>query len=133
MQFRTMMVIKAVVCLCFGVLLMLAPALSYSLFLGISLDDAGTFPARQYAAGLFGILLITWFGRNIPESDARWAIALGLCVYDGLGFLVTLLGLITGLLGPMAWSIVVLYLFLAIGFGYSAVKRPQPAMRAKPA
>ena len=67
------------------------------------------------------------------ESDARWAITLGLCIYDAVGFVLALVGEITGLLGPLAWSIVVLYLFLTIGFGYFLFKSPQPAMRAKTA
>ncbi len=133
MQFRTMMIIKAVVCLCFGVLILLAPAFSYSLFLGLSLDGGGAFAARQYAASLLGVMLLTWFGRNVPESDARWAITLGLCIYDAIGFVLALVGEITGLLSPMGWSIVVLYLLLAIGFGYFLLKSPQPAMRAKAA
>ncbi len=130
MQFRTMMIIKAVVCLCFGVLILLAPAFSYSLFLGLSLDPGGAFAARQYAVGMLGIMLITWFGRNVPESDVRWAIALGLCLYDAAGFVLSLVGEITGLLGPMGWSIVLLYLLLALGFGYFLVKRPQPVLHA---
>ena len=130
MQFRTMMIIKAVVCLCFGVLILLMPGFVYSLFLGISLDGAGAFAARQYGASLIGTLLITWFAREVPESDVRWAIALGLCLYDAVGFVLSLVGEITGLLSPMGWSIVVLYLLLALGFGYFLVKRPQPALHA---
>ncbi len=130
MKFQTMMIIKAVVCLCFGSLILLAPGFVYSLFLGLNLDPGGMFAARQYAAGMLGILFITWFGRNIPESQARWAIALGLCVYDAIGFVLTLVGEFTGLLSPMGWSIAVLYLFLALGFGYFLVGRPQPAAHA---
>ncbi len=133
MQFRTMMIIKAVVCLCFGVLILLTPGIVYSLFLGISLDGAGAFAARQYGASLIGTLLITWFARNATESNARWAITLGLCIYDAVGFVLCLVGEITGLLSPMGWSIVVLYLLLALGFGYFLVKSPQPAAQARPA
>ena len=130
MQFRTMMIIKAVVCLCFGVPILLAPGFAYSLFLGLSLDIGGAFAAREYAAAMLGILMIAWFARNVPESDVRWAIALGLCLYDAVGFGLSLVGEITGLLSPMGWSIVVLYLLLALGFGYFLVKRPQPALHA---
>ena len=124
MKFQTMMIIKAVVCLCFGVLILLSPGFVYSLFLGISLDPGGAFAARQYGISLIGTLLITWFARNAVESDARWAITLGLCIYDAMGFVLALAGEITGLLSPMGWSIVVLYLLLALGFGYFLIKTP---------
>ena len=128
-----MMIIKAIVCLCFGPLIMLAPIFTYSLFLGITLDQGGVFAAREYAASMLGILLLAWFARNVPESPARWAIALALCVYDALGFLLTLVGEITGQLSPMGWSIVAVYLFLALGFGYFLVKSPQAAAHPSPA
>jgi hypothetical protein len=131
MKFKTMMIIKAVVCLCFGVLILAVPVFAYQFFLGLNLDPAGIFTAREYGVSLIGILLITWFARNADESEARWAITLALCVYDALGFVLSLLGEITGLLGPMGWSIVVLYLFLAIGFGYFLIKSPLPVTSAR--
>jgi len=130
MKFQTMMIIKAVVCLCFGALILLTPGFTYTVFLGITLDPGGAFAARQYAASMIGILMITWFARNAPESPTRWAITLGLCIYDAVGFVLALVGEFTGLLNPMGWSIVVLYLFLALGFGYFLVKSPQPAVHA---
>jgi hypothetical protein len=133
MKFRTLMVIKAVVCVCFGSFILLAPVFAYSLFLGISLDGAGIFAAREYAASLIGTFLITWFARNIAPSDARWAITLGLCIYDAIGFVISLAGEITGLLSPMGWSIVVLYLLLALGFGYFLVGGAQPATQPRTA
>ncbi len=133
MKFKTMMIIKAVVCLCFGSLILAVPAFSYPIFLGLNLDPAGVFAARQYGASLIGVLFLTWFARNIEESPARRAIALALCVYDAIGFVLALVGEITGLLSPMGWSIVALYLLLAIGFGYFLVGSPQKVASPKTA
>lgn len=132
MKFSTMMVIKAVVCLLLGVPIVLVPAFMYSIF-GLSLDSGGAFAAREYGAAMIGILLITWFARNVPESPARWAIALGLCVYDAIGFVISLVAALTGVLNPLGWSVVLLYLLLALGFGYFLVRSPQPAIRPGPA
>jgi len=129
MKFHTMMTIKAVVCLVLGVPIVLVPTFMYSIF-GVSLDSGGAFAAREYGAAMIGILLITWFGRYVSESPVRWAIALGLCVYDALGFVVSLVAVLTGVLNALGWSIVLLYLLLAIGFGYFLVKSPQPAVHA---
>lgn len=116
MKLRTLMVIKAVVCL-LGIPIVIAPVLVYSLF-GISLDAGGAFAAREYGASMIGNLMLTWFARNAVESEARRAAILGLCVYDAVGFVVTLIAQLTGLLGPLGWLLVVIYLFFAIGFGY---------------
>ncbi len=63
MKLKTLMIIKAVVCLVLGCLLLLAPTFGWSLF-GASVTDDGTFPSREYGAALIGTLLLTWFARN---------------------------------------------------------------------
>ncbi len=117
MKFQTLMIIKAVVCLCLGVPILLVPVFTYSL-LGASLNPAGIFVAREYGASLIGNLMLTWFARKAVESEARRAIILGLCIYDAIGFIVTLMAQLTGVLGPLGWCAAVIYLFFAIGFGY---------------
>jgi len=117
MSFRTMMIIKAAVCLSLGVPILLAPIFLYSLF-GASLNPGGVFAAREYGASLIGNLMLTWFARNAVESEPRRAIALALCVYDAIGFVVTLIAQLSGVLGPLGWFAAVIYLFFAIGFGW---------------
>jgi hypothetical protein len=117
MKFKTLMIIKAVVCLGLGVPILLAPIFLYSLF-GASLNPAGVFPAREYGASLIGNLMVAWFARNAVESDARRAIILGLCVYDAIGFVITLIAQVSGVLGPLGWFAMAIYLFFALGFGY---------------
>lgn len=117
MKFQTLMIIKSAVCLFLGVPILLAPVFLYSLF-GAALTAAGVFAAREYGASLIGNMLLTWFARKAPESEARRAIVLGLCVYDAIGVVITLVAQIAGVLGPLGWAAVLIYLFFALGFGY---------------
>ena len=117
MKFKTLMVIKAVVCLFLGVPILLVPVFFYSLF-GTSLNSGGVFAAREYGASLIGNLMVTWFARKASDSEALRAIILGLCIYDAIGFVVTLIAQLTGVLGPLGWFAVAIYLFFAVGFGY---------------
>ncbi len=125
MKFKTMMVIKAVVCLGFGVLILIVPDFVYGMF-GMDLTDAARVPARQYGASLIGVLLITWFGRNMVEVLSKRVVALGLTFYDALGFVVALVAVLGGVMNALGWSIVVLYLLLAIGFGYFWLNPSKP-------
>jgi hypothetical protein len=125
MKLKTLMIIKAIVCLCLGIPILIVPNLIYSIF-GASLTVGGVFAAREYGASMMGNLMLTWFARNSQESEARWAIILALFVYDAFGFFVTLLAIISGALNPLAWIIVVLYLFLALGFGYFLIPNRKP-------
>jgi len=120
MKFKNLMVIKAIVCLAFGILLLIIPDKLLSLF-GATLSDGGIFTAREYGAALFGNLFLCWFAKNVAESDARRAIILALFVYDLIGFVVTVITIVSGVLNPLGWLIVFVYLFFTAGFGYFLV------------
>ncbi len=128
MTFRSLLIIKAVVCLVFGLLLLFAPGALLGL-LGATLTDAGTFTAHEYGAALIGTLLLTWFARHVSAADARGAILLDLLVYDFIGVVITLLVVVSGVLNWLGWGIVVVYLFFAIGSGYLLLKE-KPFRRA---
>jgi hypothetical protein len=121
MTFRTLLLIKAVVCLVFGLFLLLAPGVLLDL-LGATLSDGGTFTAREYGAAMAGTLMLTWFARNTKATDARWAILLDLLIYDLIGAIVTMAAVLSGVLNVLGWAIFLVYLFFTAGSGYLLMK-----------
>ena len=117
MKLKTLLIIKAVVCLCLGLPILIVPNFIYSIF-GATLAAGGVFAAREYGASLIGNSMLTWFAQDSQESKARWAIILALCVYDAIGVIVTLIAIISGACNSLAWLVVVVYLFFALRFGY---------------
>ena len=126
MKFKTLMVIKAAVCLCLGIPILLAPGFVYSIF-GTTLNEGGYFAAREYGSSLIGNMLLTWLARSAQESETRRAIILGMTFYNALGFIVTLSAIVSGALGPVAWLGLVIYLFFALGFGYFLIQPKRQA------
>jgi hypothetical protein len=126
MKFKTMMIIKAVVCLAFGIPMLAVPGSLMSIF-GVTLNAAGILMARLYGATLLGNLLLTWFGRNIVAPDGRRAICLHLFVYDAVGCVVALLATLSGVMSGLGWSVVLLYLLIAFGFGLCLLAKPRTA------
>ena len=124
MSFKLLMVIKATVCLAFGILMLAVPGALLSIF-GVTLSGGGMFTAREYGAALFGNMFLCWFARNAAESDARKAIIIALFVYNLIGFIMTTITVIYGILNPLGWLIVFVYLFFTLGFGYYLVKSPK--------
>jgi len=122
-KLKTMMVIKAVICLFFGILLLLVPG-PLMAFWGVQLGPGGIFMSRLYGASLIGNLLLTWFEKNDSGSVALRASVLGLFAYDAIGFVVAFMALIAGVMNPLGWVIVGLLLFLALGFGYFQFVKP---------
>jgi hypothetical protein len=125
MKFKTLMSIKALVCLALGVPILIVPIFLYQLF-GASLGSGGVFAAREYGASLIGNLVLTWFARNAVESDARRAIISALFVYDAIGFVITLIALFSGALGILGWFAAAIYLFFTVTFGYFLIYSPAP-------
>jgi len=127
MNFKNLMVIKALVCFGFGVLLLAIPDKLLSIF-GATLGGGGMFTAREYGASLFGNLFLCWFAKRVGDSDARKAIILALFVYDLIAFFMTAITVISGVLNPLGWSIVFIYLFFTLGFGYFLVRPPETSI-----
>jgi hypothetical protein len=121
MTFRALLIIKAIVCLVFGVALLSAPGWLFAL-LGGTLGDVGRFAAREYGAAMVGTLLLTWFAKNVGSRDARGAILLDLLVYDAIGVLITLAVVIGGVLNALGWGIVVVYGFFTFGSAYVLIR-----------
>ena len=117
MKFKTLMVIKSVVCLGFGPLLLFLPGPLLTL-LGSSFGPGAAITAREYGASLMGIFILTWFARNVAEAVARRAIVLSLFAYDAIAFVAMLLIQLSGGMNLLGWGVVAIYLFFTLGFGY---------------
>lgn len=126
MKLKTLLIIKAAVCLFLGLSVLIVPDFIYSIF-GATLAAGGVFAAREYGASMMGNLMLAWFARNSKASDARWSIILALCVYDAVGVIITLMAIFSGAVNYLGWLVVLLYLFFAIGFGYYLIPKKEPA------
>ena len=117
MTFKTLMIIKAVVCLGFGPLLLFLPDPLLT-FLGSSYGPGAAITAREYGAALLGNFMLAWLARNAEASVARKAIMWDLFVYDAVAFVAMLAIQLSGGLNLLGWGVVAIYLFFALGFGY---------------
>ncbi len=121
MKLKTLMIIKAIVCLGFGPLLLFFPGWLLNL-LGTTYGPGAALTAREYGATLIGNMLLTWLARNAGKSIARKAIIIHLFVYDAIALVATLIIQLSGGLNALGWSIVFVYFFFTVGFGYFLIK-----------
>lgn len=122
MKFKSLMIIKAIVCLGFGPFLLFFPGQLMNL-LGTSFGPGDSLTAREYGAALIGTLFLTWLARNSEDSTARRAIIWHLFIYDAIALIVTLKIQLSGGLNALGWGIVTVYLFFTIGFGYFLIPK----------
>ena len=117
MKFKTLMIVKAIVCLGFGPLLLFVPSQLLNI-LGTSFGLGAALTAREYGAALIGNLFLTGIARKAEDCIARRAIIWHLFVYDAIALIATLIIQLSGGLNVLGWGIVAVYLFFTIGFGY---------------
>ncbi len=124
MKLSSLMALKTVVVAVFGISFLFVPTTVMSFF-GVTLDPGGRFMAQLFGASFILLGMILWFAKNAPRSEvALRAIVLAVFVGDVIGFVVSLLTQLAGLTNALGWSVVALYLLLALGFGYFQFFKP---------
>ena len=118
MKLSTLLLINAVVAAVFGVLFVLVPGPVLALY-GVTPDQVSTYLAQIYGAELVGYAVLTYLARNAAASPLRNALVLSLFVGDAIGFVASLLAQLKGFANGLGWSSVLIYLLLAVGFGYA--------------
>jgi hypothetical protein len=89
---------------------------------GVQADPITVYVARRYGGLFFGYAAILWLARAAGPSPARTAILAGSAVVTTVMAIVSLVGVLTGVVGPAVWSAVVIEVLLAAGFVYYCAK-----------
>jgi hypothetical protein len=126
MNLRSLMVINTVIAGVFGIGFVLIPWQVLSLY-GIQPNPAINFIGELFGAALLAFAVLTWTARNAADSDARKAIIRALFIGDALGFLMALIAQLGAVVNNIGWSTVIIYLFLAVSFGYFHFTKPSAA------
>ena len=126
MKLRTLMVIKSIITIVFGIGFVVVPVRVMSYY-GVTLDPAGAYMTRLFGAAFIVIGLLLWYGRKDAGSPALKAIVLGVFIGDIVGFVIALQAQLLGLVKALGWLTVVLYFLLALGFGYFQLRKAKTA------
>ena len=122
MKLRTLMVIKSIITVVFGIGFVVVPVRVMSYY-GVTLDPAGAYMTRLFGAAFIVIGLLLWYGRKDAGSPALKAIVLGVFIGDIVGFVLALQAQLLGIVNALGWLTVAIYFFLVLGFGYFLFKK----------
>ena len=126
MRLSNLLIFHAFVALVFGIAFVLVPMPLLS-FYGVTLGPGGRVMAQLFGAAHIGIGLLAWLVRDAAESEALRAIVLAYFVATAIGFIVALLAQLSDVVNTLGWSVVGLYLLLALGYGYFQFVKPSVA------
>ena len=123
MKFNTFMIIYAIVSLLFGIGFVLAPGLVLSVY-GADADLSFRYIGQLFGAALISLGVLSWSVRSAGDSDVRKAVLSSLLVGEVIGFVLAVIGQITGALNVLGWSVVFVYLLLSAGLAYFRFASP---------
>ena len=123
MKFGTLMSIKGVICLFFGIRMVLVPTAMMS-FYGVTLDAGGTVMTQLFGQAFFLLGLLLWLMRNTSDPSTVKAFSISLFLGDAVGVVVSLMAVLSGVMNALGWTTVALYLIIGLGFGYFWLKPP---------
>jgi drug/metabolite transporter (DMT)-like permease len=93
----TLMVVNALIAAVFGVAFVVLPGQVTALY-GPEVTPQLEYVAQLFGAALLAFAVLTWTARTAPDSEARRAILLALFIGDGVGFVVSLIGQLSGVI-----------------------------------
>jgi hypothetical protein len=119
MSYKNVLTVGAVLSFIYGLGVMLIPAQLVTLY-NLQTNDVGAFIAQLYGATLFGFGLLNWFARDFTDASVQRAVLTANFVTAALATIISLIGQLGGVAGvnALGWSTVLLYLLLALAFGY---------------
>lgn len=123
MKLRYLFFLNAVVLFILAAGFLLAPRTVLGLF-GLSVGTTVNFNATlSFVAQLMGAALIVpglsgWFAGSMTEAAARRSITISLFIFAAIGFVLSLLGMLSKVMSVAGWSIVGLFLIFALGYAY---------------
>jgi hypothetical protein len=123
MKLSTLLVITAVVTLVYGVCFVLVPTTVLSIY-GMTQGPGEALMSQYFGTSLIFAGLVAWLMRKVTDASAQRAVVLGFLITDLLGVIISLIGTLSGTMNSVGWTVVVLYLLLAIGFASIQFKKP---------
>jgi apolipoprotein N-acyltransferase len=117
MTLRHLFIVTSVFTAVYGLGLLVVPG-AVSAFYGQQVEVSGYANTRMWGAAIIGFALLTWLCRNAEDSQVRRGIVLALFCYFIVALATCLLNFWTVPQPLIAWTTPLLYLLLAIAYGY---------------
>lgn len=117
MNLRNLYLINMVVAFVFGLALLLG-ASTVLAFYGMKTGPSEELEAQLFGSALLIPALLSWFAKDFADAQARRGTVISFFVSAAVGFIVSLLGTLSGAMKSAGWSAVIIFLFFALGYGY---------------
>jgi len=117
MNLRNLLILNSIVLVLFALGLLLMPTALLDLF-GFGSGAGVKLLGQLVGVELLANGLVGMFALDVREHSMRRALTLSFFIADGIGFIVSVGGVLSSAVNELGWVIAGVYLILALGFGY---------------
>jgi hypothetical protein len=117
MKLGNLYLLNTAVAFIFALGLLLGPTTILQLF-GLSTGNTEKMLAQLVGASLAGFGLLSWFARDFTDPKAQDGAAVTLFTFNVIAFIVSLLAVFSKVWRSGGWLAVLIFLILALAFGY---------------
>ena len=115
-RLRTFVSVHAVLLLLFGVGFLIAPNRVLAVY-GAQTDPVGELASRAFAVNNLMLSVVMWLGRDHLQTRMGRGLIAALFVGNSINLLLSTQGQMNGVLSPIGWLNIILYLVFALGYG----------------
>lgn len=125
MKLRTLFLLDAIVSVLLALAFLLGPETLLKFF-GFSAGKTEVLLAQVLGAALVGFGALAWFGKDFADPQAVQGTIISMLIFNVIGFIVTLLALLSKVTrAGSAWILVILFVLAAGGYVYFLFAGPR--------
>ena len=117
MKLSNLYLLNTAVAFIFALGLLLGPATILQIF-GLSTGNTEKLLAQLFGASLAGFGILSFFARDFTDPKAQDGAALTVFIFNVVAFIVSLLAVFSKVWKSGGWLAVIIFLILALAFGY---------------
>lgn len=123
MSYKVLFVLNAIVAVAVGLVLLFVPTAGLGQF-NMDARVPEVFLTRVVGAALASLGIVLWFAKDADDAVQR---NLGMGSLGGtvLGLIVTLIGVISGIIRVNGWIPIVVFVLFALGYGFMLFIKPR--------
>jgi uncharacterized protein YjeT (DUF2065 family) len=118
MTSRSLLTITAVVAVLYGLGFVLIPDAVNAIY-GVPSNPHTSLYTRFFGSALLGFGVINWLAKDFRSWEAIRGVLIGIVVTTGIGGVIALFAVVTGLSNAMTWTSVLVYALLFVGAVYA--------------
>ena len=115
MSLKTVFLINAIIAGFFALVSLVIPATMLAWY-GVESNDALILMTRFFGVALLAIALATFYLKDSEFNSEVKSVVLALLLSNIVGVIVAIWGQVSNIVNTLGWSIVIIYVFLAIAY-----------------